>query len=132
MRAREVVLAAGAIERPLVFRRQRPPGILLAEAPVAISISTASRSASASSSSTAHDSAYRAALDLRAAGVAVALIADLRDEAAGPLPQAARAAGIEVTVTGARMHGVEGPRPGRGGAARGDPAACGRSPATRC
>ena len=42
---------------------------------------------------TAHDSAYRAALDLAAAGVEVALIADLAASADGPLPEAARAAG---------------------------------------
>ena len=45
---------------------------------------------------TAHDSAYRAALDLKKAGVGVALIADLRPETKGPLAEAARAAGIEV------------------------------------
>ena len=51
---------------------------------------------------TAHDSAYRAALDLKKAGVGVALIADLRPEAKGPLAEAARAAGIEV-IAGAEI-----------------------------
>ncbi len=41
------------------------------------------------------------------AGVAVDLIADLRDEAVGPLPDAARAAGIKVAVK-TSIHEIEG------------------------
>ena len=67
----------------------------------------ASRSASALPSLTAHDGAYRAALDLKEAGVEIALIADLRREAKGPLPEAARAAGVEVAA-GAEIISVDG------------------------
>ena len=53
---------------------------------------------------TAHDAAYRTALDLHAAGAQIAAIADVRAAADGALPQAARAAGMAVhermTVTG--------------------------------
>ena len=45
---------------------------------------------------TAGDEAYQAALDLKAAGVAIAAVADLRAEVVGALPDAARRAGIEV------------------------------------
>jgi sarcosine oxidase subunit alpha len=107
MRAREVVLAAGAIERPLVFADNDRPGIMLAEAARRYlglyGVKVGERVAVV----TADDSAYRAALDLKDAGVAVELIADLRDEAAGPLPEAARAAGLKVAIK-ASIHGVEG------------------------
>ncbi len=46
----------------------------------------------------AHDEAYRAAIDLKAAGVDVALIVDARERADGPLPNAAREAGLQIQV----------------------------------
>ncbi|RBP13767.1 sarcosine oxidase subunit alpha [Roseiarcus fermentans] len=107
MRAREVVLAAGAIERPLVFADNDRPGILLAESARRYLNLYGVKVGERVVVVTAHDSAYRAALDLASAGVAVALIADLRDEASGPLPQAARAAGIEVAVK-ASVHAIRG------------------------
>jgi sarcosine oxidase subunit alpha len=55
----------------------------------------------------ATDVAYQAALDLHAAGVTIAAIADLRAQATGVLPQAARAAGIEV-LTATTVRGTSG------------------------
>ncbi len=107
MRAREVVLATGAIERPLVFPNNDRPGVMLADAArrycCQYGVKVGERAVVAAS----HDSAYRAALDLKSSGVIVELIADLRGEAAGPLPEAARAAGIEVAA-GAEILGVDG------------------------
>ncbi|HLY00663.1 MAG TPA: glycine cleavage T C-terminal barrel domain-containing protein, partial [Roseiarcus sp.] len=107
MRAREAVLAAGAIERPLVFPDNDRPGVMLAGAARRYcnqyGVAVGERVVVA----TAHDSAYRAALDLRQAGVRVELIADLRAEALGALPDAARAAGIEVAA-GAEILGADG------------------------
>ena len=107
MRAREVVLAIGAIERPLVFPDNDRPAVMLAH--------SARRYASQYGASvgervvvaTAHDSAYRAALDLKKAGVGVAQIVDLRPEAEGSLTDAARAAGIEI-IAAAAILGVQG------------------------
>ena len=107
MRAREVVLATGAIERPLVFPDNDRPAVMLAH--------SARRYASQYGASvgervvvaTAHDSAYRAALDLKKAGVGVAQIVDLRPEAEGSLADAARAAGIEI-IAAAAILGVQG------------------------
>ena len=107
MRAREVVLATGAFERPLVFADNDRPGILLAGAARRYLDLYGVKVGGRVVVVTAHDSAYRAALDLKEAGVAVELIADLRDEAAGPLPDAARAAGIKVAVKAA-IHEIEG------------------------
>lgn len=106
VRARRVVLATGAIERPLVFAGNDRPGILLADAARAYVNRYGVLPGRRIVVVTSHDSAYRAALDLHAAGAEIALIADMRGEARGALPEAARAAGIAVregaTVTGTR------------------------------
>jgi sarcosine oxidase, subunit alpha len=96
IRAREVVLAAGAIERPIVFPDNDRPGVMTAEAARIYANRYAARPGSTAVVFTACDSAYRAALDLKAAGVAVRVIADLRVAPAGPWIDRARAAGIDV------------------------------------
>ncbi|MFZ0604050.1 MAG: glycine cleavage T C-terminal barrel domain-containing protein, partial [Roseiarcus sp.] len=107
MRAREVVLATGAIERPLVFPDNDRPAVMLAGAARRYCNQYGARVGDRVVVATAHDSAYRAALDLNKAGVHVELIADLRSEVSGPLPDAARAAGIEVAGR-AEILGVDG------------------------
>ncbi len=107
IRAGEVVLATGAIERPLVFADNDRPGIMLAGAARRYLNLHGVKVGERVVVVTAHDEAYRAALDLRGAGVAVELIADLRDQASGPLPEMARAAGLRVAVKAA-VHEVEG------------------------
>ena len=107
MRAKEVVLATGAIERPLVFADNDRPGIMLADAARGYLVEFGVKVGERAVVVTAHDSAYRAALELKEAGVAVELVADLREEASGPLPKAAREAGIRV-ATKAAMHEVRG------------------------
>ncbi len=107
MRAREVVLATGAIEGPLVFPDNDRPGVMLADAARRYCRQYGVKVGERIAVLTAHDGAYRAALDLKEAGVEIALIADLRREAKGPLPEAARAAGVEVAA-GAEIIGVDG------------------------
>jgi len=106
VRAKEVVIAAGAIERPMVFPENDRPGIMLADAARTYLNRYGAKVGSRVVVFTAHDAAYQAALDLAAAGVTIAAIADLRPVADGPLPNAARAAGLPVrtatTVTGTR------------------------------
>jgi sarcosine oxidase subunit alpha len=96
VRARAVVLATGAIERPLVFPGNDRPGILLAGAAHTYlnryGVCVGRRLVVVTSG----DEAYQAALDLQAAGVVIAAIADLRAEVAGALPDAARRAGMDV------------------------------------
>jgi sarcosine oxidase, subunit alpha len=107
VRARSVVLATGAIERPLVFPGNDRPGILLAGAAHTYlnryGVCVGTRAVIV----TCGDDAYQAALDLQAAGVTIAAIADLRAEAAGALPDAARRAGIEV-LPASTVLGTEG------------------------
>src|SRR6202043_3756280 len=114
VRAERVVLATGAIERPLVFPGNDRPGILLAGAAHTYLNRYGVRVGTRAVIVTAGDDAYQAALDLKAAGVAIAAVADLRSEVAGALPDAARRAGIEIlpasTVLGTdgdlRVHAI--------------------------
>src|SRR3984957_9005410 len=107
MRAREVVLATGAIERPLVFANNDRPAVMLAESARRYARQYGAKVGDCIVVVTTHDSAYRAALDLKKAGVGVEQIVDLRPEAKGPLADAARAAGIEI-MAGAAILGVDG------------------------
>ena len=107
VRAKQVVLATGSIERPLVFDANDRPGIMLAGAARTYLNRYAVRAGARAVLFTNNDSAYSAALELHAAGVAVAIIVDLRPAPAGELPKRARAAGIEV-IGGHAVVGTSG------------------------
>ena len=109
VRATEVVLATGAIERPLVFPGNDRPGIMLADAARIYLNRYGVLPGARVAVLTAHDGAYRAALDLHAAGVKIVTVADLRQQAHGPMPEAARQAGI-VVQTGVTALGTRGTR----------------------
>ncbi len=96
VRAKRVVLATGAIERPLVFAGNDLPGIMLASAPRAYVNRYAVRPGRRALVFTTNDSAYAVALDLKAAGVEIAAVVDARPVPAGTLVEQAQAAGIEV------------------------------------
>ncbi len=106
VRASQVVLATGAIERPLVFAGNDRPGIMLAGAARTYlnryGVTVGRRPAVV----TSHDSAYQAAFDLTAAGIGVAAIIDVRKDVPRPLLDQADRLGIEVlaghTVTQAQ------------------------------
>jgi sarcosine oxidase subunit alpha len=96
VRAREVIFACGAHERPLVFPGNDRPGILLAGAAGSYLNRYGVLAGRRIALVTANDAAYQTALDLQAAGAQIAAIADVRSTADGALPQAARAAGLTV------------------------------------
>jgi sarcosine oxidase subunit alpha len=98
VRAKEVILATGAIERPLVFPGNDRPGVMLASAARTYANRYGVLPGTTAVVVAAHDEAYRAAIDLKTAGVNVALIVDVRERADGPLPNAAREAGLQVQV----------------------------------
>jgi len=79
IRARRVVLASGAIERPLVFPGNDRPGIMLASAVETYVNRYAVARGRRAVLFTTNDDAYHAAASLKAAGVAVAAIVDSRD-----------------------------------------------------
>ncbi len=96
VRAKQVVLAAGAIERPLVFGNNDRPGVMLASAVSSFVNRYGVRPGSRAAVFTNNDSAYQTALDLAAAGIHVEAVIDARCDAVGALPEMARTMGIEV------------------------------------
>ncbi len=93
VRARQVVLATGAIERPLAFAQNDRPGIMLAGAVRRYLHGYGVRPGRRAVVFTNNDSAYATALDLAEAGAEVTVV-DLRPQAEGALPAAAAQAGI--------------------------------------
>jgi heterotetrameric sarcosine oxidase alpha subunit len=95
IRARQVVLATGAIERPLVFSNNDRPNVMLAGAARAYVNQYGVAPGIRAVIATNNDSAYATALDLQRAGLEVVAVVDVRAESAGGLVQRARQAGIE-------------------------------------
>lgn len=96
VRAKEVVLATGAIERPLVFSGNDRPGVMLASAARTFCNRYGVLVGRRIVVFAAGDSAYAAALDLYRAGATIMAIADLRANPQGPGIEAARAAQMPV------------------------------------
>ena len=105
--AKQVVLATGAIERPLVFPDNDRPGIMQASAVSDYLHRYAVAPGSRALVFTNNDSAYQVALDLADAGVQVAAVVDARPEQGGGLPAQVEAKGIEV-ITGHVVVDVKG------------------------
>ncbi len=107
IRARHILSATGAIERPLSFAGNDLPGVMLAAAMrdylVDYGVSPGDRTVVV----TNNDDAYRTAIALKEAGLEVPVIADARDHATGPLAERARGMGIRVE-TGMGIAAVKG------------------------
>ncbi|CAN7203610.1 MULTISPECIES: sarcosine oxidase subunit alpha [Pseudomonas] len=102
VRAKRVVLATGAHERPLVYGNNDVPGNMLAGA-----VSTYVRRYGVAPGkklvlSTNNDHAYRVALDWLDAGLQVVAVADARSNPRGALVEEARAKGIRI-LTGSAV-----------------------------
>ncbi|MEO6827914.1 MAG: 2Fe-2S iron-sulfur cluster-binding protein [Microbacteriaceae bacterium] len=114
IRAKQVIVAAGSHERPLVFAGNDVPGVMLASAVRSYLNRYAVAAGSRVVISTTNDSAYETVADLLAAGIAVVAIADTRPELSARAAMA-EAAGLRVlpgsVVTAAfgtsRIDGVE-------------------------
>ena len=106
VRAKQVVLAQGAIEKPLVFDGNDRPGVMLASAARTYLNRYGVKVGNSPVVVTSHDSAWLAAFDLARAGAKVAAIIDIRPTIQAELTARAAALGIEVfagwTVTGTR------------------------------
>jgi sarcosine oxidase subunit alpha len=109
VRAERVVLATGAIERPLVFPGNDRPGIMLAGSARTYLHRYGVKVGRRVVIATADDSAYRAATDLHAAGVEVAAIVDARPAADSQAIDAVRRVGIPI-YAGMTIAGTEGRR----------------------
>ncbi len=96
VRAAQVLLATGAIERPIVFANNDIPGVMLAS-----SVSTYVNRYGVTPGErmilfTANDNAYQCALDWHRAGREVCAVIDLRQKPNGEMVEAVRTLGIDV------------------------------------
>jgi sarcosine oxidase subunit alpha len=96
VRAGQVILAQGALEKPLVFDSNDRPGVMLAGAAQTYLNRYGVRVGDAAVVATSHDSAWFAAFDLADAGTRVAAIVDLRAEPPADLVAGAKKRGIAV------------------------------------
>lgn len=96
--ARQVLLATGAIEQPLVFGHNELPGVMLAGAVRQYANRYAVAAGRRVVFATNNDSAYLAALDLVAAGVDVPLLVDSRIAAPAALADRVRECGVEIAT----------------------------------
>jgi sarcosine oxidase, subunit alpha len=90
VRATKVVIAAGAVERPLVFTGNDRPGVMLADAARVYLRRYGVKSGTRAVIATTDDSAYAAGVALQEAGVVISAVADLRTQ----VSDAARASGL--------------------------------------
>ncbi|HEU5442323.1 MAG TPA: 2Fe-2S iron-sulfur cluster-binding protein, partial [Steroidobacteraceae bacterium] len=95
IRADQVVLATGAIERPIVFPDNDVPGVMLASAAMTYASQYAVRPGNRVVLVTSGDSAYESAASLQAVGIEVAAIVDTRADP-GEVASTASRAGIPV------------------------------------
>ncbi|MEZ0093557.1 sarcosine oxidase subunit alpha family protein [Streptacidiphilus sp. EB129] len=107
IRARRVVLATGAHERPMVFAGNDLPGVMSAAAVRGYVNRYAVLPGRRAVVLTTNDHAYATALALVSAGAEVPALVDTRPEPPTALVEAARRAGIEV-LTGSAVVGTRG------------------------
>ncbi|MHA1164590.1 MAG: glycine cleavage T C-terminal barrel domain-containing protein, partial [Alphaproteobacteria bacterium] len=96
VRAKRVVLATGAIERPLVFAGNDRPGVMLAGAARTYLNRYGVKVGDKPVVVTSHDSAYLTAFDMAENGVRIAAIIDLCTDVSPELLERAAGLGIEV------------------------------------
>ncbi len=106
IRAGHIILATGALERPIAFANNDRPGIMLATAARAMAVRYGVAPGNSGVVFTNNDDAYLTAFALKWAGVAVRVV-DSRARPEGDLPKRAMADGIEVDA-GSVISAVEG------------------------
>ncbi|MCF6316586.1 MAG: sarcosine oxidase subunit alpha family protein [Marinosulfonomonas sp.] len=96
IRAKQIITATGAIERPLSFAGNDIPGVMLAASVRDYLFNWGVAVGQRTVVVTNNDDAYRTAITLHNAGLEIPAIIDARPKADGELPNAARALGIRV------------------------------------
>ncbi len=96
LRIKQIVLATGAIERPLIFAGNDIPGVMLSSAALDFyklyGVSPGDRTVVV----TNNDSAYLTAINLHNAGLSVPVIIDVREGSSGDLSDSLRSMGIRI------------------------------------
>ncbi len=108
--ARRVVLAAGAIERPLVFGGNDLPGVMLAGAVRSYLNRHAVATGARAVLFVNNDDAARTAIQLAEAGIEVAALVDPRPEPSAPMRRAARISGAQLLSGSVVLRAVGGDR----------------------
>lgn len=110
IRARRVISATGALERPLSFAGNDKPGVMLASAVRDYIMNFGVAPGNNIVVVTNNDDAYRTAICAVEAGVKVVCVVDARPSADGELPNKARILGINVKVNSAiaKVKGMRG------------------------
>ena len=96
IRAKQVILATGAHERPIPFGYNDRAGVMLASAVSSYVVRYSAPLAKRAVVFTNNDGAYQTAIDLHRAGITVSAVVDSRSETNGDLPEIVRGLGIEV------------------------------------
>ncbi|MEM1234605.1 MAG: sarcosine oxidase subunit alpha family protein [Pseudomonadota bacterium] len=107
VRARRVIAATGAIERPLSFAGNDVPGVVLASAARDYAVNWGVSLGDRTVIVTNNDDAYRTALCLHDHGLAVPAVVDARRNGGGALARRAEEAGLRI-ITGAGIAKVLG------------------------
>ena len=107
IRAGEVILAQGAIERPLVFGDNDTPGVMLSSAARAFALRYGVAVGKSVALMAAHDSGWHDVFALAEAGVGISAIIDVRETVDQALKDAALKLNIRVEL-GAAVIGVAG------------------------
>ncbi len=107
IRAKNVVLATGAFERPLVFPGNDRPGVMMASAAMRYANQYGVLPGEKIAVLANNDSAYRAMAALAKAGARIVAIADLRQDVSAACRKLATDAGAEL-LTGHAVIGTEG------------------------
>ncbi len=97
VRAKRIVIAAGAMERPLIFGGNDRPGVMLASAMRAYANRWAVATGSSAVIATNNNSAYAAACDLARVGVSTILL-DARDTVSDRLRERSKIAGVDLRL----------------------------------
>jgi sarcosine oxidase subunit alpha len=107
IRAKQVILATGSIERPLVFANNDRPGVMLASGVRTYLNRFGVKAGQTAVLFTNNDSAYTTAIELQQKGVALAAIVDVRQAPPANLCEQAAAHNIKI-FTGSVVHNVLG------------------------
>jgi len=98
VRAKQIVTATGAIERPLSFANNDIPGVMLAASVRDYAVNYGVSCGDKTVLVTNNDDAYRTAITMKNAGLEVPCIIDARPNVDGELPNQARQLGIRIEV----------------------------------
>ena len=104
---KQVVIASGATERPLIFGNNDKPGVMLASAARTYANQYGVKPGSRAIVATNNNDAYRTAIDLHNAGVKVIAVVDSRMNPDAPIANDLRALSIDL-ITGKAVGAAEG------------------------